>query len=52
MLGGLTQDDRYTQTLRRALLDRFPSWTVESLQEAPVVGALRRARRLQSEAMN
>lgn len=48
LLGGLLENDHYEQCLRRLLRDRFPDWTVEVLQEDPVVGALRRAHRLAS----
>lgn len=48
LLGGLLKNDLYEQCLRRHLRDRFPDWAVKVLQEEPVVGALRRARRLQS----
>jgi len=49
LLGGMLQNDLYEQCLRRRLQDRFPNWTVEVLQEEPVVGALRRAKRLQAD---
>lgn len=49
LLGGLLQNEYYEQCLRRHLRDRFPDWTVEVLQGEPVVGALRRARRLRSK---
>jgi N-acetylglucosamine kinase-like BadF-type ATPase len=49
LLGGLLKNDHYEQCLCRRLRNRFPDWTVTVLQEEPVVGALRRARRLQTE---
>lgn len=48
LLGGMLRNERYETCLRRRLQDRFPDWSVEVLQDEPVVGALRRARRLQS----
>jgi N-acetylglucosamine kinase-like BadF-type ATPase len=49
LVGGLTQNDHYAHHLRRALAERVPDATVERLRDAPVAGALRRARRLQAE---
>lgn len=49
LLGGLLQNDHYAQCLRRALTGRLPDWAVERLPDEPVVGALRRARRLQPD---
>lgn len=46
LLGGMLRNEHYAQILRRALRDRVPNWSVEILQQEPVVGALRRARRL------
>lgn len=46
--GGLFQNDQYAHRFRRQLLDRLPGWTVESLDERPCFGALRRARRLEA----
>ena len=46
LLGGMLQNEHYAQILRRALRDRVPNWSVAILQHEPVVGALRRARRL------
>lgn len=46
LLGGMIQNDRYDQVLRRRLHDHFPDWSVQHLQTEPVTGALRRARRL------
>jgi len=46
LLGGMLQNEHYAAALRRALADRVPDWSVEGLQREPVVGALRRARRL------
>lgn len=46
--GGLFQNERYTQRFRQWLHDRLPGWTVEALDETPCLGALRRARRLDS----
>ena len=48
MLGGMLQNKHYVEVLRRALADRIPGWSVEVLRDEPVVGALRRARRLDS----
>ena len=45
LLGGMIQNSRYVQVLRRALRKRAPDWSVDVLQKEPVVGALRRARR-------
>jgi N-acetylglucosamine kinase-like BadF-type ATPase len=46
LLGGMVHNAHYEATLREALADRLPEWSVEVLQEEPVEGALRRARRL------
>lgn len=46
LLGGMVQNDHYARVLRRTLGDRFPEWSVSLLEDEPVVGALRRARRL------
>jgi len=51
LVGGMLQNERYAQRLRRLLRDRFPDWAVKILQSEPVVGALRRARRLQTGAL-
>lgn len=51
LLGGMLQNDYYTQCLRRVLGDRFPDWAIEVLQKEPAVGALRRARRPRPESM-
>ena len=48
LAGGLTQNDHYVHHLRRALADRVPDATVKRLRDEPVAGALRRARRLQT----
>lgn len=48
LLGGMIQDEHYAYVLRDALRDRLPAWTVEFVREPPVVGALRRARRLEA----
>lgn len=45
LLGGLIQDETYTEALRDVLADRFPAWSIDPLREDPVVGALQRARR-------
>lgn len=47
LVGGMLRNGHYAQRLRRLLRDRFPNWSVEVLQQEPVVGALRRARRLE-----
>jgi len=44
--GGLLENEHYARQLRAALNERIPDWTVERLRKDPVVGALRRARRL------
>ena len=46
LLGGMLRSDHYKTALREALADRFPDRSVKVPQEKPVVGALRRARRL------
>jgi N-acetylglucosamine kinase-like BadF-type ATPase len=46
LVGGMLQNDHYARRLRRCLQARFPDRSVAILQEAPVVGALRRAHRL------
>lgn len=46
LLGGMVQNKPYAQVLRRVLRDRVPDWSVEILRHEPVVGALRRARRV------
>ena len=47
LLGGMLQNEHYAAALRRALADRAPDWSVEELRREPVMGALRRARRLE-----
>jgi BadF/BadG/BcrA/BcrD ATPase family. len=47
LLGGMLQNEHYAAVLRRALADRVPDWSVEVVREEPVVGAVRRARRLE-----
>ncbi|MFB6249894.1 MAG: BadF/BadG/BcrA/BcrD ATPase family protein [Salinibacter sp.] len=49
LLGGMVQNDHYDHVLRRHLHDHFPDWSVQQLQTEPVMGALRRARRLLRE---
>ena len=46
LLGGMVQNKPYAQVLRRVLRDRIPDWSVKVLSHEPVVGALRRARRV------
>lgn len=46
-LGGMLQNEHYAAALCRALADRAPDWSVEELRREPVMGALRRARRLE-----
>lgn len=46
LLGGLIQDDYYTQSLRDALTHRFPTWSIQKLQRRPVVGALHLAHQM------
>jgi N-acetylglucosamine kinase-like BadF-type ATPase len=46
LLGGLLRNEHYAQQLRCALRRQVPDWSVEVLEHEPVVGALRRARRL------
>ena len=46
LLGGMLRNAHYEATLRGALADRVPEGSVTVLQEEPVLGALRRARRL------
>jgi N-acetylglucosamine kinase-like BadF-type ATPase len=46
LLGGMVQNEPYTQALRRALRERVPDWSVDILRHEPVVGALRRAHRM------
>lgn len=50
LLGGMVRNDHYARYLHQILHDRFPNWSVDVLEKEPVVGALRRARRLLSEA--
>ncbi len=45
LLGGLVDDPLYARTLRRALSDHVPVWSVDRLEMPPVMGALWRARR-------
>jgi len=47
LVGGMIRNAHYAALLRRALADRVPEGGVTVLQEEPVVGALRRARRLE-----
>lgn len=49
LLGGMVQNDHYEQVFRQRLADHFPDWSVQRLQNEPVTGALRRARRLLKE---
>lgn len=51
LLGGMLQNEYYTQCLRRVLEDSFPNWAIGVLQKEPAVGALRRAGRPQSKGM-
>jgi N-acetylglucosamine kinase-like BadF-type ATPase len=46
LLGGLLRNEHYARQLRCALRRQVPNWSVEVLRHEPVVGALRRARRL------
>lgn len=46
MLGGMLRNKHYAQVLFHTLRDRVPDWSVEVLRKEPVVGALRRARRV------
>jgi N-acetylglucosamine kinase-like BadF-type ATPase len=46
LVGGMVQNEHYAALLRRALADRVPDGSVKVPQDEPVVGALRRARRL------
>lgn len=46
LLGGMLRNEHYAAALRGALADRVPDWSVEVLRHEPVVGALRRAHRL------
>jgi N-acetylglucosamine kinase-like BadF-type ATPase len=46
LLGGMLRSAHYAETLQRALQARFGTWSVEVLEDDPVVGALRRAHRL------
>lgn len=48
LLGGLVQNDHYADILREALCEKLSGWSIEVLPHEPVVGALRRARRLLS----
>lgn len=48
LIGGLLRNEHYARVLCRTLRDQIPDWSVEVLQHEPVVGALRRARRLVS----
>lgn len=46
LLGGMLQNKPYARVLRRTLRDRVSDWSIEVLRHEPVVGALRRARRV------
>lgn len=46
ILGGLVQNDHYAQVLQGELREQLSGWSVDTLHCEPVVGALRRARRL------
>jgi N-acetylglucosamine kinase-like BadF-type ATPase len=46
LVGGMLRNAPYAKYLCRHLRDRFPEWSVGVLRDDPVVGALRRARRL------
>jgi N-acetylglucosamine kinase-like BadF-type ATPase len=46
MLGGMTTNSHYRRALRNALRDHVPNWSIQRLDSPPVLGALRRARRL------
>ncbi|PSQ96045.1 MAG: N-acetylglucosamine kinase [Bacteroidetes bacterium SW_9_63_38] len=49
VLGGLTTNEHYDQALRDALRDCEPDGSIQRLESPPVLGALRRARRLVPE---
>lgn len=46
LLGGMFQNEHYAKVLVQILRERVPDWSVEVLRHEPVLGALRRARRL------
>ncbi|MFB6272185.1 MAG: N-acetylglucosamine kinase [Salinibacter sp.] len=46
LLGGMLRNEHYATVLARILRERVPDWTVDILRDEPVLGALRRARRL------
>lgn len=46
MLGGMVQNEYYARVLRRTLKEYVPDWSVAQLQDEPVIGAVRRARRI------
>jgi N-acetylglucosamine kinase-like BadF-type ATPase len=46
LLGGMFQNEYYAKVLVQILRERAPGWSVEVLHHEPVLGALRRARRL------
>lgn len=46
LLGGMLRNKHYEQVLFHTLRERVPGWSVDVLRDEPVVGALRRARRV------
>lgn len=46
LLGGMVQNESYEDLLRQILGTRFPDWSVQVFDTDPVVGAVRRAERL------
>lgn len=46
LLGGMFRNEHYAEVLMGTLRDQVPDWSVEILRHEPVLGALRRARRL------
>jgi N-acetylglucosamine kinase-like BadF-type ATPase len=50
LIGGMLRHDHYAECLHRCLQDRCADWSIGILQDEPVLGALRRARRQKQEA--
>jgi N-acetylglucosamine kinase-like BadF-type ATPase len=46
LMGGLIRETHYAKVLQRTLTERLPNWSVQTLDQRPVVGALRLATRM------
>lgn len=46
LMGGLIRETHYASVLQQTLRERLPNWSVQTLDQRPVVGALRLAARM------